>query len=149
MSLIDDAIGKAEALVQALKDAKTAVDAAALEQQQLSDQKRPPELAVAPPDAEQVQTAELGHDNTLPFKCPACGKVFTEQVTCDNGHVAIATLPTAEVLAGIEAPPSGDQAPAAVESTQAVVEETTTTPEPPPGQKTPPAPDPSWPGGTA
>lgn len=104
MSLLDDAIGKAETLLQDLKDTRDALrseigyDAP----ETLGLDKAAPAPAETPPasDAEQVKTAEEGHDNSLPFKCPACGATYAEQVPCTNGHPAEQTLPTADVLAG-------------------------------------------------
>lgn len=43
-------------------------------------------------------------DYTKPFKCPSCGATYDEQVECANGHPAVETLPTADVLAGAADP---------------------------------------------
>jgi hypothetical protein len=45
-------------------------------------------------------------DNSFPFKCPACGATYAEQVTCTNQHPAEQTLPTADVLAGAQPTPA-------------------------------------------
>lgn len=136
MSLLDDAIGKAETLLQELKDAKAELET------DKSDTPAPKLAEVpAPVDAEQVRVAEEGHDNSLPYKCPACGATYDKPVECANGHPAEQTLATAEVLAG--APPAAG-APADEPVVNNEVTETSTTPAAAPAENTPP----TWPGDT-
>lgn len=52
--------------------------------------------------------ASEGPDNSLPFKCPACGSTYESEVACSNGHAPVLTLPTAEVLAGAAPEPSAE-----------------------------------------
>jgi hypothetical protein len=71
-------------------------------------------------DAELVETNDTvdvaaAPDNAQPFKCPACGATYSQEVVCDNQHPAEQTLPTAAVLAGaapgeveVAAPPAAE-----------------------------------------
>lgn len=136
--VLDDAIGKAEGLLQVLKDAREQL---ATETSDTERDTAAPVLAEVPPpvDAEQVRTAEEGHDNTLPYKCPACGKTYEKPVECTNGHPAEQTLETADVLAGAAPTAVTPEEPTPV-ANQAVIE-TGKTPAAPAAAANPPWPD--------
>lgn len=127
MSVLDDAIGKAETLLQELKDAKAELETAAADTPELEPAAAP--LAVVPLSAAADEGAapDAAPDNDLPFKCPGCGATYDKQVECTNGHPAEPTLPTADVLAGA-----------------APGQEPTGPPATPPVDGEPP--DPQWPG---
>jgi hypothetical protein len=138
MPVLDDAIAKAEALLQELKDASAQLAA----DEQGESAAAPATLEVVPPSAAADPEPPLdgaAPDNALPFKCPACGATYEAEVECVNGHQAEQTLPTADVLAGATI---AEEAPAATpEPSNAVTETGTTTPPPA-------AADPPWPGAT-
>lgn len=92
-------------------------------------------------DAEQVETAANGHDNTLPFKCPACGKTFAEQTACTNNHPPVQTLPTTDVIEG--ATPEEVKEEASADGSDGSANSSSTTP--PSADGTNPASPPTWP----
>ena len=85
-----------------------------------------PAPATGEPDAQQVAGGDR-HDNTLPFKCPACGQTYAEQIECTNGHPAEQTLPTEQVLGATGAAGAdGSDASSSSSSTATPSAETTT-----------------------
>jgi len=86
-------------------------------------------------------------DNAQPFKCPACGATYPEQVDCTNQHPAEPTLPTEQVLSG--EPPSAGSADGVTDSPAASSTGAAPTGEPPAegaaADTAPPAPGPTWP----
>lgn len=75
-------------------------------------------------------------DNSLPFKCPACGRTFDEQVVCAEQHEPTETVPTGEVIGPAGAAAATDPAAA---STTADPPAVVDTPAPAP-ETAPPAP---------
>jgi hypothetical protein len=119
--MIERAIAQAEGLVDALKELRGEI-AAAEKTDAASDA---PAVALVPPDvdpadAERIRVAQEGWDNSLPFKCPACGKTYAGDGYCVNGHPAERLLRTADVLAGAE--PTGLADPADVAAAAAAVD---------------------------
>jgi predicted RNA-binding Zn-ribbon protein involved in translation (DUF1610 family) len=110
MSLLEDAIGQTEALLDKLKSLAAsetgAADASAREQ---------------PAESAADDIAPEGGSSTASFKCPACGQEFVEQVACINGHPAEQTLPIADVLAGAPPAAAGESAGAGGEAPAAAV----------------------------
>lgn len=120
-------------LQEAIEQAKTLVSSLEALQQQLET--AGDEAAAAPLSStdfpgqpagpgDTISVAADGPDNSLPFKCPACGATYLEQVVCINGHPPEQTLPTADVLAGA-APADAAATPAPPAETQAVIEQAT------------------------
>jgi hypothetical protein len=68
-----------------------------------------------------------GPDNSLPFKCPACGQTYETGVTCANQHAPTPTLATDQVLAGAQ---TEDAAPAAAGAAAQPSEPPASPPEP-------------------
>ncbi len=135
MSVLDDAIGRAETLLQELKDAKAELETTAAD----TPQPVAAALLAAVPlsaAADEDTAPEAAPDNELPFKCPGCGATYDKQVDCTNGHPAESTLPTADVLAGAE--PGQETPPAETPPADGSDATSSSTAEVPPA-------DPPWP----
>jgi hypothetical protein len=155
LTVIDFDGAKISALAQQLQDQGYVVSTVSLSQ--TDAQPAAPEAATAVADAAAVgavvgaeqQVVGDGPDNSLPFKCPACGRTYQAQLICANQHEPTQTLATADVLAGATADNASGDAPAEPPATPAAE-----TPAAPPTPAEPPAAadtsgakvaDPSWP----